>query len=226
MIGEYHNAEKALEYLARADKIPERSHGERMVLELLHHPISRLLDLGTGDGRLMALVKVAHPNCEGVALDSSQTMLDKAHERFRNAPSVTVHCHDLNESILSFGSFDAVVSSFAIHHLADSRKFELYKEILTMLTPGGVFVNLEHVSSPTEKLHDDFLLATGMTRETEDQTNQCTAVSTQVDWLNQIGFENADCFWKWRELAVFAGTKPANSFEHSNAPKLPLTPNT
>jgi hypothetical protein len=27
-------------------------------------------------------------------------------------------------------------------------------------------------------------------------------------WLDGIGFSDAECLWKWRELAVVAGTKP------------------
>jgi hypothetical protein len=29
-----------------------------------------------------------------------------------------------------------------------------------------------------------------------------------VAWLREIGFAQVDCFWKWRELAVFGGVKP------------------
>ena len=213
MIGEYQHAEKALAYLAAADQIPERTHGERMVLDLLHRPLHRVMDIGTGDGRLMSLVKVAHPSIEGVAIDFSPTMIDKAHERFRNAPSIQVINHDIHDSILSFGKFDAVVSSFAIHHVENQRKLGLYREIYSILEPGGTFVNFEHVSSPTEALHDDFLKAMGITRETEDQSNRCSPIELQLFWLREIGFENVDCFWKWRELAVLSGTKP-------NAPTL------
>ena len=76
-----------------------------------------------------------------------------------------------------------------------------------LLAPGGVFYNLEHVSSPTPELHADFFAAIGMSLADEDRSNQLLDVETQVAWLREIGFTQVDCFWKWRELAVFGGVK-------------------
>lgn len=73
---------------------------------------------------------------------------------------VQLVCHDLDESLPS-GTFDVVVSSFAIHHCVDERKATIYAEVFERLEPGGIFVNLEHVASPTAQLHEAFLVALG-----------------------------------------------------------------
>jgi len=69
-------------------------------------------------------------------------------------------------------------------------------------------VNAEHVASPTEALHDDFLAALRRTPADDDPSNQLVPVAQHLTWLNELGFVDSDCFWKWRELAVIAGTRP------------------
>jgi SAM-dependent methyltransferase len=207
-VREYDSAEHALAYLARADDIPHRVAGERMVNELVPRGVRRVLDLGAGDGRLLALLRVERPEVRGVAVDASPTMLEAARARFAGDPMVEVVAHDLDEPLPApLGRFGAVVSSFAIHHCAHERKRALYGEVFGLLEPGGVFYDLEHVASPTPELHAAFLAALGMTAEQEDQSNKLLDVETQVRWLREIGFVQVDCFWKWRELAVFGGVK-------------------
>lgn len=204
---EYATAEHALKYLSHADGIPHRSEGEAVLLEFIPQKVERILDLGTGDGRLLALLRIDRRDAMGVALDFSPTMLAAARERFRNDDKVEVIEHNLDETLPDLGRFDVIVSSFAIHHCTDERKRTLYSEIYDALLPGGVFYNLEHVKSATAELHGRFLRSLGITEADEDPSNKLVSVETQVRWLREIGFQNVDCHWKWLELALFGGTK-------------------
>ena len=197
----------ALDYLERADSIPHRKEGESSLLEFIPQTTRRILDLGTGDGRLLALVKREHPNTEAVAIDFSAAMLDAARKRFAGDSSVAVVTHNLDNPLPDLGKFDAAVSSFAIHHVEHERKRALYSEVHELLNAGGVFCNLEHVASPTPRLHEEFLHATGLSLETEDASNKLLDVETQLHWLRKIGFVDVDCHWKWRELALLAGRR-------------------
>ncbi|MEM8604267.1 MAG: class I SAM-dependent methyltransferase [Cyanobacteria bacterium P01_H01_bin.121] len=202
------SASHALDYLARADQIPHRTEGEAVLLEHVPQTVKRLLDLGTGDGRLLSLLKLDRPQVESIALDFSPTMLAAVRDRFAADPAVTVVEHDLGEPLPDLGAFDAIVSSFAIHHLVDARKESLYREIFAQLKPGGIFCNLEHVASPTVRVHNQFLTAIGFSPETEDPENKLLDVETQLQWLRAIGFTDVDCYWKWLELALLIGIKP------------------
>jgi tRNA (cmo5U34)-methyltransferase len=201
----WNRADHALDYLERADSIPHRTEGESTLLEFIPQTTRRILDLATGDGRLLALAKREYPNTEAIAVDFSPAMIEAAKMRFASDSSVTVIAHNLDNSLPELGKFDAVISSFAIHHLAHDRKRSLYAEIHGLLNAGGVFCNLEHVSSPTPILHAEFLREIDKTPETEDPSNKLLDLETQLRWLREIGFVDVDCHWKWRELALLAG---------------------
>ena len=137
-------------------------------------------------------------------------MLERVRARFAECAEVTVVEHDLDEVLpAEWGEFDAVVSAFAIHHVADARKQALYGEVFARLRPGGCFLNLEHVASPTPELHEAFLATMGIAPADDDPSNQLAPVGVQLDWLAAIGFEQVDCHWKYRELALLAGQRPS-----------------
>lgn len=205
----------------------------RVIAELTG-PVRCFADLGCGDGTLTAALLGRFPAAAGLLVDHSPPMLAKARERFADSSAdLRLREADLAHSDWcdeQDGPFDAVVSGFSIHHLTHPRKRELYQEIFTRLAPGGFFVNIKHVSSPTPQLERifneslvDAILAhqqrigSGKTREQvareyvyrpDKAANILAPVEDQCQWLRQIGFEQVDCFLKYFELTVFGGRKP------------------
>ncbi len=206
-MNEWRSTEHAAAYLERADRVPHRSLGEEVLLDELPEQPRRVLDLGSGDGRLINLVLRSRPQARGVALDFSPLMLERLRGRF-DASTVEVVEHNLDAPLPALGTFDAVVSSFAIHHLEHERKRELYEEVWAALEAGGVFCNLEHVTSASPASHERFLRAMSISTDDEDPSNKLLDMHTQLEWLREIGFTEVDCYWKWRELALLVGHKP------------------
>lgn len=211
MSNEWTNPEHAKAYLARMKDIPHRAEGEATLLAEVPKDTKRVLDLGCGNGHLLSLLLAHCPQATGVGVDFSPTMLDQARNRFANNERTEFVEHNMDHSLPELHTFDCIVSSFAIHHCTHERKRELYAEVFSLLEPDGVFCNLEHVSSPTQPIHDRFVYEMGMTPEDEDPSNKLLDVHTQLRWLREIGFGEVDCHWKWRELALLSGRKSSGS---------------
>lgn len=152
---EWSNSRHVMAYLSIIDDIPHRNEGEAILLEHVPTAARRILDLGTGNGRLLRVIKLNRPHVEAVGVDVSPMMLKEARVSFLGNDSVKVIEHDLNDSLLEaeLGTFDAVVASLTLHHLTHKRKRSIYQEIFSLLNHKGVFCNLEHVNSPTLSLH-------------------------------------------------------------------------
>lgn len=98
-----------------------------------------------------------------------------------------------------------MVSALAIHHLEDERKQALFREIHALLKPEGVFVNLDLVTAVSGEQHERFRLAIG--RVQDDPADRLAGLCDQLGWLRQAGFEDADCQFKWLQLALLVGTR-------------------
>ncbi len=128
-------------------------------------------------------MKAARPNAEAVAVDFSAAMLEVLRDAYCGDAKTSIVEHDLSTPLPELGKFDAVVSSFAIHHVTHERKRTLYAEIFERINPGGMFLNLEHVASATAPLHESFLAQLDLTPETEDPSNKLLDLELQLSWL-------------------------------------------
>jgi hypothetical protein len=58
---EWTNAEHVRRYFGRVDQYPRRAEGDSVLLEHVPRDARRILDLGTGDGRLLTLLRIDRP---------------------------------------------------------------------------------------------------------------------------------------------------------------------
>ncbi len=92
----------------------------------------RVLDVGCGDGRLLAALRSRGWTVEGQDVDR------EAADHARRQHGITVHVGDLRQLALPAESFDAVVMNHVIEHAYDPGA--LVRECLRLLKPGGLFV--------------------------------------------------------------------------------------
>lgn len=216
--------------------IPDRKRQLDVILRVVRFTRpqpKRVLDLGCGDGILLEMLLEAFPAATGVAVDFSRLMLEQAQTRLSshgtraNLVEADLGTPAWRQNVK--GSFDVIVSGFAIHHLPDARKRALYEEIYNLLNDGGVFINSEHVVSATPhvaEMFEDAMIQHLFERRRESgenvtfeqvkrdflerpdrAANILAAVETQCGWLRELGFKDVDCHWKYFELAIFGGVK-------------------
>ncbi len=216
--------------------IPDRPRQLEVLLRVLRlsgSHLRRILDVGTGDGILLATVLEAFPEATGVGVDFSPLMLEQARQRLAKfglrATTVEADLQNPTWKDRLSGPFDTIISGFAIHHLPHDRKRSLYQEIFDLLSPGGVFLNCEHVASATPRIEEMFndamtehlyqrrkekgedVAVEQVRREFLERPDRAANIlaplEDQCRWLREIGFSDVDCFWKYFELAIFGGMK-------------------
>lgn len=211
--------------------IPFGAEQAKIMLQVVNHfnpNPKRIIDLGCGNGFLAEILLKSYPEASAILLDHSEPMVENARNHMKDYINRCEIIHgDFSHSIHQYaepGSVDCIVSGYAIHHLPHTKKKELYQEIYNVLTSGGIFINIEHTASATpevEKLHDELFIdhlafynkrnrqevAREYYNRPDKEDNILEKVDVQVDWLREVGFNHADCYFKWMELAVFGGVK-------------------
>ncbi|MBN2854856.1 MAG: malonyl-ACP O-methyltransferase BioC [Halothiobacillaceae bacterium] len=99
---------------------------------------SRILDLGAGTGQMTQLLQKRHPKAQVVALDLAEAMLIQVPKTGRFFKQRRVVCADMHQLPFPAGSFDIVVSNFALQWSHDVRL--VMAEVARVLVSGGAFV--------------------------------------------------------------------------------------
>ncbi len=205
------------------------------LIKMNRKPVGTFLDIGSGDGILSSVILSVYPDAKGTLLDLSSHMIEAAQKKLddfkENLDFITFDysSKEWTNKVKSKGLYDVIVSGLSIHHQPDDRKIEIYGEIFDLLSPGGIFINLEHVSSTTEwvsSLFNDCFIDSlyemhlknnpSVTKEQiadefynrqDKESNILAPVDEQCRWLREIGYKDVDCYFKIYELAVFGGRK-------------------
>ena len=174
---------------------------EEVVLASIDLHVSHLLDLGVGTGETARRCLEAHPKATAVCLDSNPEMLEAA-------ASVLGERAELRlgrlEDPLPEGSFELVVSAFAVHHLDGVGKASLFRRIADQLSMRGRFV-MADVVTPDRPIQEPTPLSPD--EDFPDRTDDL------VEWMRQAGLE-PEVRWASGDLAVIAAG-PTDAQRHS-----------
>lgn len=94
-----------------------------------------VLDLGCGNG-LPGLQEIAERHL-ATGVDISGVQAERAR---RNVPEATVLHADMLETRFADGSFDGIVSFYAVEHVPRERHAELFGHLCNWLKPGGLLL--------------------------------------------------------------------------------------
>ena len=192
---------------------------------------NNILDLGCGDGIITEKIIEVDNSAKATLVDASEEMLKKAKERLKAFGNMTYKRSSFQEIIkngIPGDGYSLAVSSMAIHHLSMSEKTGLFNEIITSLAPGGYFLNIDVVIAPTDTLENWYMkmweedmdikrkelnvfdedTTAVITRYKKAEENQPDTLESQLSALENIGFSDTDCYYKYGIFTVYGGMKP------------------
>jgi len=113
----------------------------------------RIIDLCTGTGEA-ALCLARSPGVFVIGIDFSAGMLTQARNKSKTIPNVAWVQADVSTLPCAPNSVDRATCAYAMYELPGDIRAQLFKEILRVLKPGGVFLMMEHLppQSPILKL--------------------------------------------------------------------------
>lgn len=220
------------EYRDEADSyVPERHSLIGITQSLYRHYVKqpcRILDLGCGDGLMVQALLKVDGTLDATLVDGSQEMLKAAADRLTRLEKkhmVKASFQELLTQDPLQRTFGFVLSSLAIHHLAMPEKEALFEYVYRHLDPGGFFLNIDVVLSPTDNLEKWYLLLweewidaqavdpaksslhSVPQRYKDNPDNLPDPLLPQLLALERLGFNNVDCYYKYGIFAMFGGSK-------------------
>jgi SAM-dependent methyltransferase len=159
-----------------------------------------ILDLGCGTGSVMAALLEAIPGSRAIGVDMDPTLLRLAEERLiMYGDRAQVFWADLRQadwvSTLSQQKVNAIVSATALHWLAPEQLAALYTQIASLLKPGGIFLNADHVASDNPRIQQEWESQRTQMLAIRPAVNEFTADTSNPLEAGSPLPEDWDSFW-------------------------------
>jgi SAM-dependent methyltransferase len=149
----------ARDWIARWDRqqevyLPDREDRFTALIDAVEagtgRPDPLVLDLGCGPGSLAVRLLTRLPRATVIAVDADPVTLSLGRAAYRDVPGLRFLDADLRasgwEARLGLdGPVDAVVSTTALHWLTAAELRELYQVVASLLRPGGLFLDGDHL---------------------------------------------------------------------------------
>ena len=218
--------------------VPEREEQIKIICELVEGRGASLsiVELCCGEGLLARALLERFPGSTVRAYDGSPQMLARARERLAQfadrfvAAQFDLAAHDWRAAETQ--AADACVSSLAIHHLDGAQKQELFRDVYSMLAPGGVFVIADVVEpaharglAVAARAWDDAVRERALELDGHaaafefferdgwnlyrhpDPLDKPSRLFEQLRWLDAAGFADVDVHWLKAGHAIYGGHK-------------------
>ncbi|MHA6757962.1 class I SAM-dependent methyltransferase [Streptacidiphilus sp. PAMC 29251] len=218
--------------------VPRREEQFRVIGDLLEYlPDPHILELACGEGRLTEALLRRLPGARVTAMDGSTRMLGSATRRLRRfGTRVRLVQAVLEDPNWRQGTYDAVVTSLALHHLDDDAKQELYHHLHAMIAPGGALVVADLVRPATDAAvasaaqswdleverqsialyggsaaADAFHEAHWNTYRFPDLVDKPSLLAEHLRWLATAGFVHVDACWALAGHVVMTASRSSSS---------------
>lgn len=108
----------------------------------VHNLPFTILDLCTGTGDLVGILKERYPQAKIIGIDFSEKMLEIAKKKHPDVEFLQADITNLSQKLsLNDESFNLCTISFGLRNIENME--QALKEIYRVLKPGGIFINLD-----------------------------------------------------------------------------------
>ncbi|MCL1080135.1 carboxy-S-adenosyl-L-methionine synthase CmoA [Parashewanella spongiae] len=187
-------------------------------------PETNVYDLGCSLGTATISLRrnIQHPNSRIIAVDSSQSMIERCYENinaYKSSTEVELICCDIRDVDINNASM--VVLNFTLQFLDPSDRRALIQKIYNGLNPGGVLVlseklkfNDEIIQQHLDSQHLDFKRANGYSeleisqkRTALEDVMRTDTLETHQQRMNECGFQHFNIWFQCFNFASMVAIK-------------------